>query len=247
MAGKRSPAKHRHFWRAGFWLRPALVLRYSAIAVIGGAAVLLAVPARISEARAMLAAAECGRGTGEDCLRRVPSRMDGPYHRRGPGDRWDVAPINSVEEPFERVAVSTAGSRRLDDGAFVDALIWRDEVVAVQTADGVLVETDEYGHRGWLSLLGWGSFVLAGGLVGVKVARLKRKASDGWWSTSAPSVPMIMPNPSSMVVGVLFFAAAPLVFTLAVGMSVAWSVGITLATATALTALIVWGLLRRRR
>jgi hypothetical protein len=246
VAGKRSPAKQWHFWRAGFWFRPALVLLYSLIVAIIGAALVLAVPARLGESRAMLAAGECGDAPGEDCLSRVRARVDGPRYRRGPGDSWDVVPVDSGREPFESVDVPSSDSNRLDDGDVVDALVWRNAVVAMETADGELVETDDYGHRGWLLRLGIGLFMFAGGIIGVKVARLKRRGSDGWWSTSAPSALMVEPNPTSMIVGVLFFGSGILILTLAVGLSVGWSVGTTLAVVTVLAVLIGWGLLRRR-
>jgi hypothetical protein len=156
VARRRAPARHWHFWRAGFWFRPALVLAYSLIVMVAGLALAFGVPAKIGEARTMLRAGECGAGASEGCLRSMRARLDGPYYRRGPGDAWDVVPADSVEEPFEKVRVPTADGRRLEDGAFVVALVWRHMVVALRSADGELIETDEYGHRAGCSSSGSG-------------------------------------------------------------------------------------------
>jgi hypothetical protein len=240
--------RHWAFWRKGFWLRPALVLLYGSVAVVGGLAVLAGLPAQIGEARSMTRAAECGAAVTDGCLRRLPVRLDGPYYQRGPGSEWEARPVGGGEA-FEPVDVSTAGSSRLEDLAgtgAVDALVWRGEVVAFETAAGERIEADGYGHRRWVLTVGIGLFVLSLGAIAVLTALVKRRASDGWWSTSAPPVGLLAPTPATLVVGVLFFVACALVLSAALGAAPGWALAVAIATAAGLTALVLWGLHRQR-
>lgn len=233
---KKSPPRGWQFWRRAFWTRPALLVLYG-IGVGGvGVGLLAAVPNGVGDAISMRRAAGCPASPVRaepkvdppaGCLERVPVRLSGPWHQRGPGSRWRLL----VERdgrlvPYARTNVSTVGSRRLADDARADALLWKGTPVAIELPGHGRVETEAWGHRGWILTLASGMFALSGLPMLIEAARLKRRTADGWWSVRGEAVRPLLLTP---LMGIACLLAVPsmLAFVpLLLGVGLPWAVGV---------------------
>jgi hypothetical protein len=242
---RKDPPRHWHFWRAGFWTRPALILVYSVIGGLAGLFFLAIVPGEFANARAMLEAPECSRFGQAQCLVRRPAEVDGPFHQRGPGSEWH---FYSTKRRFLGEAdISTYGSGKLDDGERVEVLTWEEEVVVVYTGRGERVETESYGHSGWIVPLGLGLFAVSGMLVGVQMARIKRLGAQTWWSTSSETAGALLP-PSllNQIIGVVMFGAVSAVLAIALGLKPVPAGLLGVGVSVGIVVLVAWGKRRKR-
>lgn len=192
----RTALRGWQFWRAAFWTRPALLLLYAAILTPIAVATLLTVPGLFADGRAMESGHVCGSAdhTGS-CLQAIRGTLDGPWYARGPGSEWFfVERTDDSLEEADTFRASSAASNDLEEvaGATVTGLHFEGQVVAIEAPDGRLIESDEFGHQGWLLRLYIGMFALGGAAMLVNAARLKRSTTDGWWSVSGESI-LLMP------------------------------------------------------
>jgi len=228
---RRTPARPWQVWRRAFWTRPILLLAYALLVGAGGVLTLLAVPADVEDAYAMARADECPRAAvrpnaevdaPRDCLERIPVTLSGPHYRRGPGSEWWLH-LGVDRAIYADADVSTAGSNRLSDGDQVEALLWEGEPVLFEPAPGDRVETDGWGHRGWLLTLVIGLFVLSGSPMLLQSARFKRKTAGGWWSVDGDEVGLLPVLTPLMAVACLLGVPAMLGFVpLMLGAGTAW-------------------------
>ncbi|NUR05453.1 MAG: hypothetical protein HOQ22_10355 [Nocardioidaceae bacterium] len=93
-------------WRRAYWKRPALLLLYGVLSLLVGLALVLLLPVRLAEARAMEDADVCRTAGQSRCLSEVRGYLDGPRYARGPGSRvgrvWGNQVV-AVELPDGRV------------------------------------------------------------------------------------------------------------------------------------------------
>ena len=241
--GKKPPPKHWHFWRAGFWTRPALIVVYSILAGVGGLLLLSTVPGNIADARTMLGARECSVPGQTRCLERISAVAEGPFHRRGPGSEWHVYAADGGRFLGD-ADLSTTDSVKLDEGDRVDVLRWEGEIVAVFTADGERIEAEAFGHGGWISPLGLGLFGISGAVVGIQMARTKRMGALSWWSTSSEtSGPFLPPTSGNLLTGVIMFGAASAPLAMALGLPAVAAGFLTVCVTAGLAGLVM----RRKR
>lgn len=242
---RRKPVRSWHFWRRAFWTRPALVVFYALLFGAAGLLVLLTVPARLSDARGMETAAECPRSAirpqadvaaPQGCLERIKVNLSGPHYRRGPGSEWWLDVDGRV---YADVDVSVSAGRRLDDGDRADVLLWEGQPVVIEPSPGERVETDNWGHGGWLLWLYIGMFVLCGLPFLLQSAKLKRTTASGWWSVDGEEVGLLpVMTPLTAAASALAAPAMLGLIPLMVGGGVVWSVvlaflGLALAVLTA--------------
>ncbi|MGN9915744.1 hypothetical protein [Micromonospora palomenae] len=107
---------------------------------------------------------------------------------------------------FAETEVPTSGSRRLRDEAEAEALLWEGTPVAIELPAGDRVETEAWGHRGWLQTLFLGMFAASGLPMLFEAARLKRGSADGWWSVRGEKVGLMALNP---LMGIACLLAIP--------------------------------------
>jgi hypothetical protein len=217
---RRGAPAHWHFWRAGFWTRPALIVFYSILAGLGGLVLLVDVPGNFNDAREMLDAPVCSPTSQSRCLERVPTEIEGPYAERGPGSEWlFYSTRGEGRRLLGEADISTYGSSKLKEGDRVDALLWEGEIVALLTESGDRIDTEAFGHAGWIVPLGLSLFALAGALVGVQIARVKRMGARGWWSTSSEtSGAFLPPSPFTLYVGAVMLGGVTAPLAIAFGM-----------------------------
>ncbi len=252
----RRQARPWQFWRRAFWTRPALLVLYALLAGAIGLLVVLAVPGDVRDARGMARAAECPRSAvrpqvevdaPQGCLERIPVILSGPHYRRGPGSEWWLH-IEGNRAMYVDVDLSSAGSRRLSDGDRAEALLWQGEPVLIEPEPGDRVETDNWGHRGWLITLFIGMFILSGLPLLLQSARFKRKTASGWWSVDGEEVGLVpVMTPLTSVACLLaipvMLGSLPLMF----GGGAGWAVSLALiGLALAIFAIAVHALRARR-
>lgn len=234
----KTPPRGWQFWRRPFWTRPALLVLYGLAAGALGLVFLASVPAAVRDALVMQQAGECHRAAVRavadadppmDCLERIPAILSGPWHRRGPGSEWHLLVARDGRLEFYADAdVSSEGSDRLVDDAPVDALLWEGRPVAIDIPGEGRVETEEWGHRGWLLTVVAGMFAASAMPMLIEAARLKRLTTDGWWSVRGESVPPIVLTPL-MSIACLLGAPSMLAFLpLTLGVPLGWAVGAAL-------------------
>jgi hypothetical protein len=247
VSGRKDPPSHWHFWRSGFWTRPALILSYSVVAGLVGLFFLASVPENLADARAMLDAPECSRSEQARCLERLPVEIDGPFSQRGPGSEWHFYSTDDGRRFLGEADISTYGSSKLDDGDRVEALMWEREIVVVYTDRGERIETDSFGHSGWIVPLGLGLFAVSGALVGVQMARIKRLGARSWWATSSETAGAFLP-PSLLngIIAVAMFGGASAALGVALGLKAVPAAILGVAVMVCLAALVAWGARRKR-
>ncbi|ADB31402.1 hypothetical protein Kfla_2326 [Kribbella flavida DSM 17836] len=249
---RRKPARWWQFWRRAFWTRPGLVVLYALLVGALGLLILATVPGALADARGMTSAGECPRSAvrpeaavaaPQGCLERVPVVLSGPHYSRGPGSEWWLEVGGRV---YADVDLSTADSRRLADGDQAEALFWEGAPVLIEPEPGERVETESWGHSGWLLWLYVGLFALSGLPLLLQSAVLKRSTARGWWSVDGDEVGLIPGMTPLNAVGALLGAPAMLGFLpLAFGGSVLWSV-VLAAAGLALAVFAAVKLLRQR-
>jgi hypothetical protein len=247
VTGRKEPPRHWHFWRSGFWTRPALILMYSVLAGLVGLFFLTTVPENLADARAMLDAPECSRSDQARCLEPLPAEVDGPFSQRGPGSEWHFYSTDNERRLLGDADISTYGSSKLDDGDRVEVLMWEGEIVVVFSERGERIETDAFGHGGWIVPLGLGLFAVSGAMVGIQMARIKRMGARNWWSTSSETAGALLP-PSllNVITGVVMFGGASAALGIAFGLKGAPAAILGIAVMMGLAALVAWGARRKR-
>jgi hypothetical protein len=229
---RRKPVRAWHFWRRAFWTRPALLVFYALLFGVAGLLVLLTVPARVSDARGMETAAECPRSAvraqvdvaaPQGCLERIEVTLSGPHYRPGPGSKWWLEVDGRVYA--DDVGLSESAGRRLADGDRAEVLLWEGRPVVIEPSPGERVETDNWGHRGWLLWLYIGMFVLCGLAFLLQSAMLKRMTASGWWSVDGEEFGLIpVMTPLTAAASVLGAPALLGLIPLLIGGGVVWSV-----------------------
>jgi hypothetical protein len=247
VSGRKEPPRQWHFWRSGFWTRPALILVYSVLAGLVGLFFLATVPENLADARAMLDAPECSRSEQARCLTRLPAEVDGPFSQRGPGSEWHFYSTEDGRRFLGDADISTHGSSKLNDGDRVEVLVWEGEIVVVFTDSGERIETDAFGHGGWIVPLGLGLFAIAGAVVGVQMARIKRMGARSWWSTSSETIGALLP-PSvlNLITAVVMFGGASAALAIALGLKAVPAAILSVGVMVGLGALVTWGARRKR-
>ena len=234
----KAPARGWQFWRRAFWTRPALLVLYGFLVGLLALAALAFVPDRIRDAVAMRRAAECPAAVvrpaaridpPHGCLERVKVTLSGPWHSPGPGSTWHLMiPEDGRPTWYADADVPTLGSRRLADDAEVDALLWEGTPVAIELPSGGRVETEDWGHRGWLLMLFLGMVTASGLPMLLEGARLKRRTAPSWWSVRGEAVELTMLNPLMTVACLLGVPSLLAFFPLALGLRLHWVVTIAL-------------------
>lgn len=246
MSGSKRPPKHWHFWRAGFWTRPGLIVAYSVLAGLVGLVLVASVPGNVADARAMLDAPECTDPDQAGCLRRIRAETEGPFFRRGPGSEWHFSDVESGR-PLGEADLSTLDSRKLEDGDPVDVLFWKRTIVLVETDEGDRIETEAYGHGAWIVPLGLGLFAIGGAVVGVQAARVKRAGASSWWATSSEtSGAFLPPSRVTFAAAVVMFGGVSAPLAMAFGLAALSAAILGIGVTAGLAALVTWGVRRRR-
>ncbi|WP_446217950.1 hypothetical protein [Micromonospora sp. IBHARD004] len=201
----KAPPRGWQFWRRAFWTRPALLVLYGLLAGVVGLLALADVPDGIRDAVAMRRAVECPAWTvrvepdvdpPKGCLERIPVTLSGPWHSRGPGSDWHLMVEQDGEFVFfAETDVPSSGSRKLGDDEEAEALLWEGSPVAIELPAGDRVETEAWGHRGWLQTLFLGMFAVSGLLMLFEAARLKRRTANGCWSVRGEKVGLMVLSP----------------------------------------------------
>jgi hypothetical protein len=247
VSGRKEPPRHWHFWRSGFWTRPALILIYSVLAGLVGLFFLATVPENLADARAMLGAPECSGSDQARCLDRLPAEVDGPFFQRGPGSEWHFYSTENGRRVLGEADISTYGSSKLDDEDRVDVLMFEGEIVVVFSDRGERIETDAFGHGGWIVPLGLGLFAASGGIVGIQMARFKRMGARSWWSTSSETTGVLLqPSLVNGIIAVVMFGGASAVLGIAFGLEAVPAAILGVAVMVGLGALVAWGARRKR-
>ncbi|MEH0844743.1 hypothetical protein V6U81_20370 [Micromonospora sp. CPCC 205711] len=189
---------------------------YGLLAGVLGLLALAEVPDGIRDAVAMRRAVECPAwitrvepdvDPPKGCLERIPVTLSGPWHSRGPGSNWHLMVEQDAEFVFfAETVVPTSGSRKLSGDAEAEALLWEGTPVAIELPGGGRVETEAWGHRGWLQTLFLGMFAASGLPMLVEAARLKRRTTDGWWSVRGEKVGFMILSP---LMGIACLLAVP--------------------------------------
>ncbi|MFE9694823.1 hypothetical protein [Micromonospora sp. NPDC005806] len=230
----KSPPRGWQFWRRAFWARPALLVLYGLLAGVLGMLALADVPDGLRDAVAMRRAAECHAFSvravprvdpPKGCLERVPVTLSGPWYSPGPGSKWHLLVEQDGRLGFYADAdLPTSGSRRLTDNQEAEALLWEGTPVAVELPSGGRVETEDWGHRGWLQMLFLGMFAASGLPMLLEAARLKHRMANGWWSVSGEKAGLMGLSP---LMGVACLLAVPSVLSLMplmLGLRLSWVV-----------------------
>ena len=212
----KAPPRGWQFWRRAFWTRPALLVLYALLAGVLGLLLLAGVPDGILDAVAMRRGVECPASAvraeadvdpPKGCLERVAVTLSGPWYSRGPGSDWHLMVERDDRLAFYAEAdVPTSGSRRLTDDAAAEALLWEGTPVAIELPAGGRVETEDWGHRGWLLRLFLGMFAASGLPMLLEAARLKRRTANGWWSVRGEQVAPVVLSP---LMGMAWLLAVP--------------------------------------
>lgn len=252
----KAPPRGWQFWRKAFWTRPALLVLYGLALGVVGLLVLLSVIGAARDAVAMGDAAECPRSAPRveadvdppaGCLERVPVTLSGPWYSPGPGSDWHLLVERDGRQVFYAEAdVPTTGSRRLTDDSAAEALLWEGKPVLIELPGGSRVETDEWGHRGWLLMLFIGMFVASAPPMLLAAARLKRMTTDSWWSVRGEPIGalgLIDFGPLMQVACLLAVPAMLGLIPLAVGFQVRWGIVAALAG----LALVAYAIAKKRR
>jgi hypothetical protein len=160
-----------------------------------------------------------------DCLERIPVTLSGPWHTRGPGSSWHLLAERDGRLGFYTEAdLTTAGSRRLSDDTWVEALLWEGTPVAIDLPSGSRVETDDWGHSGWLMMLFLGMFAASGLPMLLEAARLKRGTTNSWWSVRGEQVALMAMTPLMRSACLLGVPSMLGLIPLALGLHLRWVV-----------------------
>ena len=175
------PIRPWHFWRAAFWQRPVFSMLVGLLFLMALPLLLSGIGPALGAARALSAGAVCGADE-PPCVQPVAGILDGPFHRRGPGDGYVLR--TSRADGLGVFTVASGEQDTLDDrvGTPVTAWVYDGEVVAVELTGGERVATDRLGVRGAVRQ----AYLAAGaGFIGLffLAQGLARHAALGsWWS-----------------------------------------------------------------
>jgi hypothetical protein len=120
-------------------------------------------------------------------------------------------------------------------------------LVVVFTDRGERIETDSFGHGGWIVPLGLGLFAVSGGIVGIQMARIKRMVPGAGGPRHLRRRGRFSHRPCfNRIVGVVMFGGASAALGIAFGLKAVPAAILGVAVMVGLAALVAWGARRKR-
>ncbi|KQW48691.1 hypothetical protein ASC77_08110 [Nocardioides sp. Root1257] len=208
-----------------FWTRPAFIVGYAAAALALVPFLLWLTVEAVAAGHAL--------DQGSSALTRVEGTLDGPHGvRRSVNDSWDVGDLGPIE-----VGPGASATLKGLRGQTVTALLYRGEVVAIETPDGQRITGLDVGLRGAVE---WGAVSLfVGGLSagGLRHARRKRRACGGWWVVSRTSVDV---TDRPVLIPVAFAGALVVLLRLGLTWQVAGGIALAVTLVVVVTTDVGW-------